>query len=97
MKVDFRKTVKDYKGVELQANGIPVMMADVICKVLFEVGVGRQAGADDKYMAYKLCNRISRDGEVELGIEECALIVRLCGEVLAAGVYGQVRDLVEGN
>lgn len=97
MKVDFSTTVKDHKGNEIKANGNPVIIGDLVGKVLFELGLSKHATSEDKYMAYKICNRINQSVVVELSAEESALVVRVCSETLAAGVYGQVRDLVEGN
>ena len=92
MKANFNQSFKDFRG-----NEVGVKMADEIGKVLFNLSASNKAplSADEKYMAYKLCNRICANGEVELNSEECAFIVRICGEYLTAGAYGQVRDLIE--
>lgn len=95
METNFNQPFKDYKGNPFAGTN----MADEVCKVLFTVGLGNdQATADDKYMAYKLCNRIMQHPEkVELSADEMAYLIRLCGEKLSAGAYGQVKDLVEGR
>ena len=93
MKVNFNQSFKDFKGKE-----IGVMISDEIGKVLFNLSTSNNTplSADEKYMAYKLCNRISQGGETELTSEEAAFILRASGEFLTAGAYGQVRDLIEG-
>ena len=93
MKVNFNQSFKDFKG-----NEIGVMISDEIGKVLFNLSTSNNTplSADEKYMAYKLCNRISQGGETELTSEEAAFILRASGEFLTAGAYGQVRDLIEG-
>lgn len=93
MKVNFNQSFKDFKG-----KGIGVMISDEIGKILFNVSSSGNSPltSDEKYMAYKLCNRISQGGETELTSEEAAFVVKVCGEYLTAGAYGQVRDLIEG-
>lgn len=94
MKVNFNQSFKDFKG-----RAIGQTIADEIGKVLFNVSTSGNAplSADEKYMAYKLCNRMGAEGEVELNAEEAAFIIRICGEYFSAGAYGQVRDLIENN
>lgn len=92
MKVNFNQSFKDFKG-----NEIGVMISDEIGKVLFNLSTSNKTplSADEKYMAYKLCNKVC-SGETEVSAEEAAFILRVSGEFLTAGAYGQVRDLIEG-
>ena len=95
MKVNFRKFFKDHKGQEMKH-----LISDEVAKILFSLGSADKAPltADEKYMAYKLCNLISMsEGEVVLTTDEASFIIRMCGEHLTAGAYGQVRDLIENN
>lgn len=99
MKVDFNVSFKDFKGNEVKANGKAVLISDEVGKILFNMGTSGSTplGADEKYKAYRLCNRICQGGEVEISSEEAAFIVKACSETLTAGAYGQVRDLIENN
>lgn len=99
MKVNFNQPFKDFKGNEVNVNGRNVLISDEIGKILFNLGMtgNTPLNADEKYMSYKLCNRINTSGIVELTADECAFIVKVCGESLTAGAYGQVRDLIENN
>ena len=92
MKVNFNQSFKDFKG-----NEVGVMISDEIGKVLFNLSTSNKTplSADEKYMAYKLCNKVCRD-DIELSAEEAAFILRAVGEFLTAGAYGQIRDLIEG-
>ena len=47
-------------------------------------------------MAYKICNKMQSQNEIELNSEECAFIIKVCGESLISGAYGQIRELIEG-
>lgn len=99
MKVNFNQSFKDFKGNEVKVNGKTALISDEVGKILFNIGTSgsNPLSADEKYMAYKLCNRISKGGEVEITSEEAAFIVKACSETLTAGAYGQVRDLIENN
>ena len=93
MKVNFKQPFKDMNGIPL-----PTTMADEIGKSLFYLeSVGKQPlTADEKYLAYKLCNRIAgADGDVELSTDEAAFILRVCADTLKAGAYGQIRNLID--
>lgn len=92
MKVKFNQPFKDFKG-----NDISAIMSDELCKVLFNLCTSNKApiSSDEKYMAYKLCVRIHNNDEVELTCEEATFLLRICGETLTAGAYGQIRDLIE--
>lgn len=92
MKVNLNKSFKDFKGKE-----IGVMIADEVGKILFNMGTSGNMSADEKYMAYKLCNKVCQCGEIDLSAEEAAFIIKACGETLTAGAYGQVRDLIENK
>lgn len=92
MRVNFNQSFVDFKG-----KAIGISIADEVGKILFNVGTSGNTplNADEKYMAYKLCNRINLGDEVEISSEEAAFLVKVCGEYLTAGAYGQVRDLIE--
>ncbi len=93
MKIDFNKRFKTFNG-----SGTNDKFADVVGQCLFSYGTKPGATRDNKYLAYKLCNRIlATPSEVELTTEEATLIKDVCGEMLTAGGYGQVVDLIENN
>ena len=98
MKVNFNRPFTDFKGQAMCENGTPLMMSEGIGRELFQLGRSEHRSAEDKYMAYKLCNRISSaSGDVDLTAEEGAFIVDVCAGSLTAGAYGQVKDLIDGN
>lgn len=97
MKVNFNVSIKDFRGKEVLLNDKPIMLADKVAQLLFNYGNTSQVPADDKWRAYKLCNRLMESGELEFTTEEGAFVLNICGQTLTAGVYGQVRDLIEEN
>ena len=97
MKVNLNQSFKDFKGNEVKVNGQAVLISDEVGKILFNMGTSGNMSADEKYMAYKLCNKVCQCGEIDLSAEEAAFIIKACGEQLTAGAYGQVRDLIENK
>lgn len=93
MKVNFNQSFKDFKG-----KAIGVSIADEIGKVMFNLSATRDTPltVNEKYMAYKLSLKMAREGETEINVDEASFIVKVCGEYLTAGAYGQVKDLIEG-
>lgn len=100
MKVDFDKPFIDCFGREINAPKGGKNIAEQLCLLLFNLNTmcNTPLTGDEKYAAYKLCNRISANpAEVELSTEEASLIKRLSGEVFNAGPYGQIVDIIENN
>lgn len=53
---------------------------------------------EKKYTAYLLSKRIAENPEaVECTTEEASFLKDVCSEMLNAGAYGQVVDLIENN
>lgn len=97
MKVNFNVSIKDFKGNEVTVGDKPMLFSDRIAQLLFNYGNKTPVPADDKWLAYKLCNRVANSDVVELTTEEGAFILKICGEYLTAGAYGQIRELIENN
>lgn len=98
MKVNLNRSFMDFKQQVLMEQGRPTLIADQVCKTLFNLGTSGRTpvSPDDKYLAYRLCKRISEaDGEVEISTEEGAFILKACAETLTAGAYGQLRELID--
>lgn len=94
MKVNFNRTFTDCFGKEIEGKNI----GEQVCLFLFNLSSlsGNPIPAEKKYMAYTLCNRISvHPDEVELTTEEASFIKDVCNEVMSAGAYGQIVDLIE--
>ncbi len=100
MKVNFNKPFMD-------ATGKPVMMGDqkqVISErlgfMLFNLSQikGQPATPEQKYQAYCLLKKIKDNPEeVEITTEEGTLIKDIAAEVLSAGAYGQIYDIIENK
>lgn len=100
MKVNFSKSFVDAQGNPVIVADKPQIIGEQLCFALFNLTQvhGTPATAEQKYMAYKLCKRIQSDASnVELSTEEGTFLKELAAEVLSAGGYGQVVDIIENN
>lgn len=94
MKVNFDKQFKDINGKDLKGDTI----AHAIAEALFYYGKDKPVKRDEKFRAYCLCKKIIEGhGVVEIQTEEACLIKEVCGEVLTAGGYGQIHDIIEND
>lgn len=91
MKVNFNVNFRTFTGEETQER-----IADVVAQSLYNYGKDKQVKRDDKFTAYVLCQRIMQNpSAVEITTEEATLIKEACADVLTAGGYGQVYQLIE--
>lgn len=95
MKVDLNKKFKDFKGNETEE-----IVADQIAEALYMAGASPDfpIRKEDKFRAYKLCQRIiNNNGVVEMESEDISLIKEVSSGRYVAGAYGQICDLLEGR
>lgn len=95
MKVNLNKRFKDFRGKE--SNEV---IADKVAEALYSAGAIPEWSIrrEDKFRAYKLCQKIINDnGVIEIESEDASLIKDVCSNFLTAGAYGQVHELIEGG
>lgn len=104
MKINFKKDFVDCFGnpIEENVNGnvVHVNVARKLAASLFSISnvEGKPLTGDEKYMAYSISCRMANTPEsVELTTEEATFLKKVCSELLSAGAYGQLYDLIEGN
>lgn len=97
MKVDFNKMIKTYKGEDMidSSTNKPLSMRDFLCGCLFLYQ--DSTTPDEKYMAWKLLNKINVPGRVDITVEEAALIKKASSPRSQAGIFGQIVDTIEGK
>lgn len=95
MKVNFNVSANYFSGSPLVVLGKEVNIAEELGKTMFFYGNNEQASIDEKYKAYKIGQKLS-NGDTEYTAEELSFIKEMAGRSLAAGVYGQIVDLIEG-
>ncbi len=95
MKVNLNQKFKNMFGNEVTKDDtIKVSIA----KALFS-GVGIGNSDDEKFAAYKLCNRLinEKEDEMEFDKDERKLILSAACASLVPGAYGQVRELLSNG
>lgn len=99
--MNFKKAIVGFDGKPLlKKNGDEIQMNDEVCMHLYNAGQlkGVSLSEEQKYKAYRLCMRISKNpSDVEITTEEGTLIKGICHEKMSAGAYGQVVDVIESN
>lgn len=91
MKVNLNQKFKGFGGAELGEETMKIMIA----KALFS-GQGVGNSEDEKFAAYKLCNRLmnEKDNEMEFDKDERKIILSASCATLTPGAYGQIRELL---
>lgn len=94
MEVNLNQSFIGFDGKPLQGNQT---ISDALGQALFSgLGVGNKP--DEKYSAYKLCNKITNAKEnVELDIDERKLLKNVACASLTPGAYGQVVELLKSE
>ena len=104
MKVNFNKEFVDCFGNPImeKKNGqdVPLKVRERLALSLFNLSTlgGHPLSQEEKYTAYSLSKRIAcTPSEVELSTEEASFLKRVCAELLSAGAYGLICDIIEGK
>lgn len=94
MKVNLHIPFRAFRGEELKGEAKGKTMAHFLAQSLFS-GAGVGQTPEEKFAAYKLCNRILNEpGEIELDKDERKLIKESACASLTPGAFGQVMDLL---
>ena len=94
MKVNLHIPFRAFGGEELKGEAKGKTMAHFLAQALFS-GAGVGSTPEEKFAAYKLCNRILNEpGEIELDKDERKLIKESACASLTPGAFGQVMDLL---
>lgn len=100
MKVNLNKPFLDVKGNPVKINGSDHLVSDAVSFALFNLAQfnGHPASAEQKYQAYTLFKKVQENAsEVEISTEDGSFIKSICVEVLSAGAYGQLVDIIESK
>lgn len=104
MKINFKKNFVDSFGCPItEVKNGKIISQEIwrfLAATLFSItSLGKEPlSKEKKYMAYCLSRRIAENPEaVECTTEEASFIKDVCSDMLNAGGYGQVVDLIENN
>lgn len=94
MKINLNKKFKSFNGGELGDDTMKITIA----KALFS-GQGVGNTEEEKFAAYKLCNRLlnEKEEELEFDKDEKKLILAASCFALTPGAYGQIREILNGG
>lgn len=105
MKKNLKAPLRQFNGADYTVSKIvngkevqePVMASDQIGEVLWtQASTG--TSPEEKYKAFKIAQRIAMNPEaVNLSDDDVVLIKKVCAQVFAPGVYGQIVDLLESK
>ncbi|MBR5271804.1 MAG: hypothetical protein IKU25_00185 [Clostridia bacterium] len=93
MKVNFNQKVKDHRGKE-----VDIVISEKLSELMWYAGssADHQFTREEKFRAYKISQKlIAHDGNIEIDVDEASFIKDMASKYLAAGVFGQVCDIIE--
>lgn len=97
MKIKTNQELKNYEGEPLKEEGKVVFLRTLLVNALNYVESGKKAlPVEDKIKAYAKSIEIMKNDEVELNIEELALIKKNINEMYTPLIVGQVVLFLEG-
>lgn len=95
MNVNFNQRVRDYRG-----NEVDIVISEKLSELMWFAGSSaeHQFSREEKFRAYKISQKlICHNGNIEVDVEEAAFIKDMAGRYLAAGVFGQVCDIIDNS
>ncbi|WVK90006.1 hypothetical protein [Burkholderia phage vB_BpP_HN02] len=93
MKVDLGAIIYDDRNKPIQSESDNLTLGEVIGQAL--LAMDKDVSGDEKYRRYKLWKVVSEGGEVDLTIEDLALIKSRIGATFVTMVVGRAFDLLE--
>ena len=93
MKVNFNQKVKDHRGKEVN-----IVISEKLSELMWFAGSQptEQFTREEKFKAYKISQKlIANNGNIEIDVDEAAFIKDMAGKYVAAGVFGQICDIIE--
>lgn len=97
MRANFNVNAVDFSGKEILINGKKVNLSEELQKSLFFAGNNAtRLTPEEKYLAYKVGRKLA-SGSDEYTTEECSFVKKIAGDTMAAGLYGAIVDIIEGE
>jgi len=100
MKINFDATLHDEQGcvINLGSTEEPksATLSWIACQALLATYPGESIGGEEKHRRFKMWQQLKDGGDIEIKIEDAALIKRLIGLGAIPIICGQAYDLLEG-
>ena len=97
MRIKLTEQLADYEGRKLLDGNNPVTFRRVFVTALNAFGENERSSPEQMAMIYALSTRLYSANEIDLSLEEAALIKDRVGKTYNPLVYGRTCDLLEGN
>lgn len=98
MKIDFSQNIIALDGKPFEKEvGVLATLGDMCVSALLTELRDVPTKPEDKLNRWELAKRIYKQGEVELKIEDIALIKKSVGSVYMPALMGAIYDLLETN
>lgn len=96
MLVNCNKILLDLDNMPIKDGDKEVTMGNAICVALNANFNDENIGHEEKMKRFTLMTKIYNKTEpVELSVEDCALIIRLCGKIWNPLILGRITEEIE--
>ncbi len=95
MKIDFDATLKTLDGEEIKNGDKVVNLKTITVDALLNPNGKEQPKPMVKVERFKLAQKIHEGGEIDITVENAAMIKKLIGEGYAPLVVGQAYEILE--
>lgn len=95
MKINFEQKIFSIKGKPIKGNDGSDLDLETVCGSSL-LTAGQNLNGEASFKQYKLAKKISSGGEVEITVEEAAMIKDLVGKNWGPVVVGPVYEILEG-
>ena|SRR6185436_12502090 len=97
MRINTTQVLKNYEGKEILEDDKPITLRDV-----FSIGLNSQLPdekmtADQKAKIFQITTKLYTNNEVDLTVDQLALIKEQVGKVYNPLVYGRVCEIIDGT
>ncbi len=97
MKVDVSGVIKNYEGKPLKESGNPLTWRTVFSAALNATAEREVRTAEDKAKSFQISNKLFKDKEVKLTVDDMAFIKERVGKFFSPLVYGRTCELFDGE
>lgn len=97
MKIDFSKAIIGLDGEALTNQGKDHTLGSVAVDALMLMVDGQKPSGKESFKRHRLATKIYDKSDVDLSIEEIALLKKLIGNVFGPAVVGPAWNLLEGT
>jgi hypothetical protein len=100
MRINLSAPVLDYEGKPITLDGEAFTFRDAFMQALNSLTTAERQngqGAEVKSKIFTLASKMWSGNEIDLTVDQAALVKERAGEVAAALVYGRIVELLDGN